>query len=247
MTPSAADATGIPAGLRVFATADDKAVEALGCGLDAEDTVLLSLGTYITAMTTGTSPQAASDGCWVNFGATPGEYLHESRGIRRGMWTGSWFRDRASGLGRPGSGQEAQALEDTLNAESALVPPGCGGLMTLLDWLPPADAPQRRGAMVGFDGSQGRAHVYRSIPEGIALTMAGHVARMERDLGRRFDRLLVAGGGSRSPVLMAILADVFDRPTCRAACRTPRAWAPRSAPASAPACTRTGRRPQRRW
>lgn len=216
VTTAAAAATGIPAGLPVFATANDKAVEALGSGLNSADTVLLSLGTYIAAMTTGTSSEAASDGYWVNFGATPGEYLYESRGIRRGMWTVSWFRDLAWGLA-PTTRESAEVVEETLNAEAALVPPGCGGLMALLDWLPPAEAPHRRGALVGFDGSQGRAHVYRAILEGIALTMAGHVARMERDLDRAFDTLVVAGGGSRSPLLMQVLADVFDRPTLRAA------------------------------
>ncbi|HEX2705444.1 MAG TPA: ATP-binding cassette domain-containing protein, partial [Candidatus Lustribacter sp.] len=46
VTPEAAEATGIPAGLPVYATANDKAVEALGSGLRDEDVVLLSLGTY---------------------------------------------------------------------------------------------------------------------------------------------------------------------------------------------------------
>ena len=89
--------------------------------------------------------------------------------------------------------------------------------MTLLDWLAPAEAPQRRGAIVGFDGSQGRGHIHRSILEGIALTMLGHVARMERSLNRGFTTLVVSGGGSRSDLMMQILADVFDRPTRRTA------------------------------
>ena len=53
VTAAAAQATGIPAGLPVYATANDKAVEALGSGLDEDGTVLLSLGTYIAAMTIG--------------------------------------------------------------------------------------------------------------------------------------------------------------------------------------------------
>lgn len=215
VTASAAAVTGIPAGLPVFATANDKAVEALGCGLHDEDSVLLSLGTYIAAMTTGTSPEPGSGGYWVNFGSTPGEYLLESHGIRRGMWTVSWVRDLVSGRTAPGSWEESRALEEALNAEASRVPPGCDGLLALLDWLPPADVPHRRGALLGFDGRQGRAHVYRSILEGIALTMVGHVTRMERELGRTFERLLVAGGGSRSDLMMQILADVFERPACR--------------------------------
>ena len=217
VTPEAAAASGIPVGLPVVATANDKAVEALGCGLHGEDTVLLSLGTYIAAMTTGSAPVAPDGRYWVNVGATPGSYLHESRGIRRGMWTVSWFRDLVSGVAESPSAGGNESLQDTLNAEAALVPPGCGGLLTLLDWLPPPEAPHRRGALIGFDGTQGRAHIYRSILEGIALTMLGHVSAMEQAVGRRFERVLVAGGGSRSDLMMQIVADVFDRPACRTA------------------------------
>jgi len=73
----------------------------------------------------------------------------------------------------------------------------------------------RRGALLGFDGSQGRAHIYRSILEGIALTMANHTAAMEQALGRRLAPVLVSGGGSRSDLMMQIVAGVFDRPTRR--------------------------------
>ena len=35
----------------------------------------------------------AGSSYWTNFSSVPGEYLHESAGIRRGMWTVSWVRD----------------------------------------------------------------------------------------------------------------------------------------------------------
>src|SRR4029077_5333031 len=53
--------------------------------------------------------------------------------------------------------------------------------------------------------------------EGIALTMANHTAAMERALGRRLSPVLVSGGGSRSDLMMQIVADVFDRPAVRTA------------------------------
>jgi len=49
----AAGATGIPEGLPVVATANDKAVEALGAGSLDERTALISLGTYIASMVHG--------------------------------------------------------------------------------------------------------------------------------------------------------------------------------------------------
>jgi xylulokinase len=217
VTSAAAQATGIPVGLPVYATANDKAVEALGSGLAEDGTVLLSLGTYIAAMTIGSSCRSAHDSYWANFAARPGKYLYESTGIRRGMWMVSWYRTILQGC----RGEEPTAgmarLEDALNEEASQLAPGSNGLLTLPDWLAPGHATWRRGALLGFDGSQGRAHIYRSILEGIALTMANNTAAMEHALGRRLSPVLVSGGGSRSDLMMQIVADVFDRPTRRPA------------------------------
>jgi xylulokinase len=210
MTSAAASATGIPAGLPVYATANDKAVEALGSGLEEDGTVLLSLGTYIAAMTIGSSSRSADDSYWVNFAARPGRYLYESTGIRRGMWMVSWYRTVLEG-----PYDEAGPFEAVLDTEASGLAPGSNGLLTVPDWLAPTSAAWRRGALLGFDGSQGRAHIYRSILEGIALTMANNSAAMERALGRRLSPVLVSGGGSRSDLMMRILTDVFDRPARR--------------------------------
>jgi len=212
---AAAEATGIPAGLPVYATANDKAVEALGSGLDEDGTVLLSLGTYIAAMTIGSSSASADESYWANFAARPGKYLYESTGIRRGMWMVSWYRTvlQESHDDEPPPGMAH--LEDTLNAAASELAPGSNGLLTLPDWLAPGHAAWRRGALLGFDGSQGRAHIYRSLLEGIALTMANNTAAMEQALGRRLSPILVSGGGSRSDLMMQIVADVFDRPARR--------------------------------
>ncbi|MFD9698814.1 FGGY-family carbohydrate kinase [Lentzea sp. NPDC059081] len=202
VTEDAAAATGLPAGLPVFATSNDKAVEALGSGLG--DELLVSLGTYIAAMTTGAhhvvDPEARF---WSNFGSVPGRYLYESNGIRRGMWTVSWYR------------QLVGADLGDLETGAAAVEPGCGGLMTVLDWLAPGDHPHRRGALLGFDGTQGRFHLYRSILEGIAFTMHRHSTAMADALGRPFTELVVSGGGSRSDLMTQIFADVFGLPVRR--------------------------------
>jgi xylulokinase len=215
VTPAAAKATGIPAGLPVYATANDKAVEALGSGLEEDGTVLLSLGTYIAAMTIGSSSASADGSYWANFAARPGRYLYESTGIRRGMWMVGWYRAVLEGAHGEEPPPGTARLEDVLNAEASELAPGSNGLLTLPDWLAPGHAVWRRGALLGFDGSQGRAHIYRSILEGIALTMVNHTAAMEQALGRRLSPVLVSGGGSRSDLMMRIVADVFDRPARR--------------------------------
>ncbi|MDO5672974.1 MAG: FGGY-family carbohydrate kinase [Actinomycetaceae bacterium] len=212
VTAEASKATGLPATLPVIATSNDKAVEALGSGLREGD-VLISLGTYIAGMALGTENRLDATGFWSNFASTPREYLYESHGIRRGMWTVSWVcdvldkKDIAEG--------DTQSIEEYFNDLARKVPPGCDGLMTVLDWLAPTDAPHRKGAILGFDGRQGRAHMYRSVLEGIALTMFDMVKAMSSDLAKPFKKVIVAGGGSNSDVMMQIFADVFNLPTVR--------------------------------
>lgn len=204
VTSSAAAITGLPVGIPVIATSNDKAVEALGAGLRDEGEALLSLGTYVATMTPGREVRA-SDDFWTNFAAEPRKFLYESHGVRRGMWTVSWFRDLVSSEG-------ARYSEIELDEGAATVPPGAGGLVVALDWLAPPDEQSRRGAIVGFDGTQGRFHVYRAILEALAIETSISDARTRTALGRELTGLVVTGGGSGSSLMLSILAAVFGVP-----------------------------------
>ncbi|MGW5231530.1 FGGY-family carbohydrate kinase [Streptomyces nodosus] len=216
VTESASVHTGIPAGVPVVATANDKAVEALGCGLRTPDTLLVSLGTYVAGMATGPRHIANSSGFWTNYASQPYAYLYESGGVRRGMWTVSWYRDL---LGEEASGHARQlglSAEDYLNAEASRVPPGSDGLMTVLDWLAPDEAPFRKGSLLGFDGRHGRFHIYRSILESLAMTVHDTATRMAAELGTEYQEVIVSGGGAHSDLMMQIHADVHGIPARRA-------------------------------
>jgi len=217
LTAAAAADTGLPAGTPVVATANDKAVEMLGAGTLDERTALVSLGTYIAAMVHGHENHHSPETFWTNFASVPHRYLYESFGVRRGMWTLTWFLDllgdevaeRAVSLGL--------TREQYLEQEAAVVPAGSDGLMTVLDWLATTDAPFRKGMMLGFDARHTRGHVYRSILEAIALTMKFHVDAMCNELGIELDEIVVSGGGANSPLVMQIFADVFGIDASRSA------------------------------
>ena len=209
VTGLAGAATGIPAGIPVVATANDKAVEMLGAGSLGGSTALISLGTYICAMVHGSENHRAPEHFWTNFASIPHRYLYESNGVRRGMWTLTWFLDvlgpefaeRAASLGL--------SREEYIEREARVVPAGSDGLMTVLDWLAPTDRPFRKGSMLGFDARHTRGHIYRSILESIALTMKHNVDAMCTELGITLTEIVVSGGGSTSPLFMKIFADVF--------------------------------------
>jgi sugar (pentulose or hexulose) kinase len=216
VTKTAAEATGIPEGIPVVATASDKAVEALGAGLSQSgDTGLVSLGTYISSMVCGQEYRKDAAHFWTNFASVPRKYLYESFGIRRGMWTVSWLKNllgdevalKARDLGIP--------PETLLDREAEQVPPGSDGLLTIMEWLNTKEKKHKKGIMLGFDVRHTRAHMHRSIMEGIALTMKNYYDPMCKELGIAPKKLIVSGGGSSGDIFMRIFADVFGVPALR--------------------------------
>jgi len=69
--------------------------------------------------------------------------------------------------------------------------------------------------MFGFDGRHTRAHIYRSMIEGIAFTMKNHMDKMAEELGSSLEGLVISGGGANSNLFMQIFADIFGLPACR--------------------------------
>jgi len=146
-----------------------------------------------------------------NPGAFPNEFLYESGGIRRGMSTVTWIKDLM------GHDIETIAAQSGLSAEAYLnqvvaseVPAGSLGLFTVLNWLARPSNPHERGMMIGFNGSHKGTHMFRSILEGIAMTMKNNVMAMCAERGTSPKRLIISGGGSNGDLFMQIFADVFN-------------------------------------
>jgi sugar (pentulose or hexulose) kinase len=215
VSATAAAETGLPEGLPVVATANDKAVEALGSGLIEPGVALLSLGTYITSMVSGDRNLPDTDSFFTNLSCIPFRYLYESTGIRGGMWHISWFKSIIGEELERSARETDRLVEDVLEAEAARVPAGSDGLLTVPDWLAPATQPHRKGVMIGFDQRHTRGHMYRSIMEAIAMRMKNNLDGMSRDIGSVPDKLIVCGGGSNSRLFMQIVADVFGIRTVR--------------------------------
>ena len=93
--------------------------------------------------------------------------------------------------------------------------PGCGGLYTVLNWLARPTHPHERSMMIGFNGVHKGPHMFRSILEGIAMTMKNHVEAMCDECGETPKRIIVSGGGSNGDLFMQIIADVFGIPASR--------------------------------
>lgn len=215
VTEEAAQVTGLPVGTPVVATSNDKAVEGLGTGCMGDSTVCISLGTYTSAMMEGKENLKGTSYAWPKFSCMPNKYLYDSNGIRRGMWTVSWYRDILGEGYAKLAAEQGMSPEEALGKEAEQVPVGSDGLMTVLNWLANVDARYQKGIMIGFDGRHTRGHIYRSILEAVAMTMKGHVTDMCNEVNAKMDKLIITGGGSNSDLFMQIFADVFDIPVVR--------------------------------
>ncbi|KAL3681604.1 hypothetical protein R1sor_024560 [Riccia sorocarpa] len=97
------------------------------------------------------------------------------------------------------------------------VPTGSGGLI----YLPylngercPFEDPNARACLVGMSALTSRAHLFRAVMEGVAFAMRSARDSMYADqisLDDVSPHLYLVGGGARSPVWPAIMADVFGQ------------------------------------
>lgn len=209
LRPELATKYGLSKDLKIVASAHDKAVEALGAGSFDDSTVLISLGTYIGAMIHGKENLKSSKNFWPFQASIPGDYLYECMGVRRGMWTVSWFCEQFGESFIKDIEQTGMPIEDFFNEGAQNIAAGSEGLVTIHDWAPPSEAQYRKGVMFGFDGRHTKFHIYRSILEGIVLTMKNHVDKMLAELEIELKSMILSGGGSESDLLCQIFSDVF--------------------------------------
>ena len=216
LTPPAAEATGLPAGLPLIAAAADKAAEVLGAGCLDPHIGCLSYGTTATINTTHRRYIEVIPLIPPYPAAVPDAYSLEVQ-VYRGFWMVNWFR-REFGLREELMAQEQNVVPESLFDDLVnQVPPGSMGLVLQPYWSPglKIPGPEAKGAMIGFGDVHTRAHLYRAILEGLAYALREGMDRTARRSKVQVTELRVAGGGSQSDAAMQVTADVFGLPAAR--------------------------------
>ncbi len=214
ITKKASEITGIPMGLPLIASASDKACEVLGSGCFEPTTGSLSYGTTATINTNNSTYVEPQPFIPPYPSAIPDQYNSEVM-IYRGFWMVSWFKrqfgqteiQKAAVLG-----VSPESLFDDLVNQ---VPPGSMGLMLQPYWSPGIKNLEAKGAILGFGDVHTRAHVYRSILEGLAYALREGKESLEKRQKQKITRLIVSGGGSQSDAAMQLTADIFNLPAYR--------------------------------
>ncbi len=214
VTAEAAMATGLPAGTPVAAGGADNACGALGMGVINPGDVAVSIGSSGTVLAPVETPVVDREVALHSFcHALPGTWYVMGVMLSAGLSL-RWFRDQ---LGEPERTRALRRGEDPyrlLDDTAAEAPPGCEGLVFLPylngERTPHAD-PNARGVLFGLDLTKTRAHVVRSVMEGVVFGLNDSVEIMRR-LGVPLERVVAAGGGSRSALWLQMQADIFGLP-----------------------------------
>jgi xylulokinase len=122
-----------------------------------------------------------------------------------------WLRDLLTPPIPPTS--QASPTYDELSAEALSVAPGADGVL----WAPylmgertPHCDPNIRAACIGLAANHGRAHVVRALLEGVSFSLRDTFTIFS-ELNVPVDRIVVGGGGARSPLWREIQANVYGR------------------------------------
>ena len=176
----------------------DNMAAALGLGLEPGE-VAVSLGTSGTAFAVTTIAAADPSGAVAGFADATGRFLPLVCTVNAGLVLSS----AAAMTGTDLAGLDARALA----AE-----PGAGGvtLLPYFDGERTPNLPLATGVVSGLTTANGTAENFaRAAVEGVLCSLAEASARLT-DYGVERRRVLLVGGGARSPAVCAVMPGIFN-------------------------------------
>ncbi len=201
LTGRASREMGLAAKTPVCAGGGDVSCLAVGSGVIRPGVVNVGIGTagHALAFAEKLDP-AAFNRLWPMCHSVPGAFFWLGCSYTCGASL-AWLSEQL--------GDEVTAL--TRQAEDA--PAGCEGLF-FLPWLEGSATPhpdaRARGGWIGLTLRHTKAHLARSLMEGVAFDLKRSLACFE-DIGLPIEDLRIGEGGARSALWRQIQADVFGR------------------------------------
>jgi sugar (pentulose or hexulose) kinase len=213
----AADETNLPKELRIVAGCGDKQSGALGSGSIGLEKLEISYGTALTLGSISFIRPPSPIRC-ENAGI-PFAYGAET-GLTGGFWTCTWFANEFCYEEVETARKNHVTPLKILDEKASKVPPGSLGLTVQPYWWGgrwrefDVSNPADRGTVLGWTGVHTKVHFYRALLEGIAQEVREQKEFMEAHMKTSFTDLRIVGGGSKSPLMMQITADVLGQNVC---------------------------------
>jgi len=214
VTAGAAEQTGLQAGTPVVICAGDVAVAQSGSGANHEGKAHLCIGTATWVGVSSTTLRNDPDTpFWALNHIDPQKWV-----IAGEMETGGgalqWYRNLLGGEEARVARERGVSTYQVLDELAAAAPPGSDNLI-FTPWLSGERAPvldhYLRGGFVGLSLGHTRAHLTRSVMEGVAFHIRWIIEAMEH-VGFDIAAMQAIGGGSASSLFTQIIADVTGRP-----------------------------------
>jgi xylulokinase len=206
--------TGLNAGTPVSGGAGDQAAAAVGIGIVEEGAASYSIGTSGVIY-------AATDGLKIDTEGRANTFCHAVEGkwcllacINAAAGSYQWFLDKLADREKDTAKSQKKDLHGILEETAASVPLGSEKLL-FLPYLSGERHPHTdmnaRGVFFGLHTGHGRAHMLRSILEGVAYSFRDCLEVIkEHDIMIR--EIRATGGGARSSLWMEIQVNVSGRP-----------------------------------
>ena len=202
LTAQAAEALGLPRGVKVACGGVDNSCMALGARNTKEGRVYTSLGSSSWIAVSSAKPVLdAKTKPYVFAHVIPGLFTSAVSIFAAGS-SFRWLRGVLSEGALSYDEMTALAASSPIGANKLLFNPSLGGGSCL------EPSPHIRGAFVGLDLRHTRADLIRAGMEGIALNL-GAVLEILRGFVPLSDEMLMVGGGSKSPFWLQIFADIY--------------------------------------
>lgn len=202
VTESAAKQTALPLGTPVCAGGGDAVLSTIAMGAGSENTAAVMLGTSGVVSAHTTEFIDNKDGA-VQFSRACADGMYHVMGVTLAAagsykWYGENFGD-----------SDFKAMDKEAETSSA----GAGGVI----YLPylygercPVNDPYAKGCFVGITARNTKADFNRAVLEGVAFSLRQVYEKISG--GKAAERMILAGGGSKSPLWRQIFADVFNMP-----------------------------------
>jgi len=216
VTPAAAAQTGLCEGTPVIVGTGDSTAESVAGGLVEPGSLLMQFGStmfYIYCVDSELEACSADHFPGSSVFTVPGTYAVAGGTNCCGILT-RWVRDTfyAPELAAEASG--GPNAYSVMAREAEKVAPGSDGLVILPYFYgerSPIDDPQARGVIFGLTGNHGRSQINRAALEAAAYSARQHLRLFEKH-GLVPGNVIIAGGGTKNPVWMQIVADVLQKP-----------------------------------
>jgi xylulokinase len=213
ITRETAVVTGLKAGTPVVGGGGDQASSAVGNGIVLPGLTSATLGTSGVIFTYTDAPKLDPQGRIHTFcHAVPGKW--HVMGVTQGAGLSlRWFREQFGHAEAWYARETGADSYDLFMKEAEKSPPGSAGLL----WLPylmgertPHLDARARGMWFGLTAAHTRAHLIRSILEGVAFSLRDSL-EIFRELEIPVEQIRASGGGSRSFLWRQIQADVYGK------------------------------------